>query len=153
MLPRTLPGPAGDIAVVVGRVLIGVVLIAHGWQKFFHTGIGGTAAGFAKIGIPLPTVAAGYAAAVEMVGGALLLLGAFTAVVGVLVTLDMLGAAMFVHIPKGQGIFVGTNGWELVGVIAAGALILAAFGAGRFSVDGFLAARHGEALHHSKPRT
>jgi putative oxidoreductase len=150
MLPRTLPGPAGDIVILIGRVLLGVVLIAHGWQKLFDSGISGTARQFAGVGIPLPTVAAVFAATVEVLGGALLLLGAFTAVVGVLVVLDMLGAAVFVHIPKGEGIFVKTNGWELVGVIAAGALILAGFGAGRFSVDGFLAVRRSGVVHHGK---
>ena len=69
------------------------------------------------------------------------ILGAFTTVVGALVAVDMAGAALFVHIPKGEGIFVKTNGWELVGVIAAGALLLAAYGAGRWSVDALLAGR------------
>lgn len=149
MLPRTLPPVVGDVAVVLARVLLGVVLIAHGWQKYFETGISGTAAGFEKIGIPLPTVSAIFAGTVELLGGTLLILGAFSAVVGVLVALNMLGAAMFVHIPKGEGIFVKTNGWELVGVIAAGALLLAAYGAGRYSVDGLLAQRT-SARHDAK---
>lgn len=140
-----LPGTVGDIVIVVARVLLGVVLMAHGWQKYFDSGIAGTAAGMEKLGIPLPTVSAAFAATVELVGGALLLLGAFTAVVGVLVAVDMLGATLFVHIPKGEGIFVKDNGWELVGVIAAGALLLAAYGAGRFSLDHALAARKAHA--------
>lgn len=141
MLPRTLPPVVGDVAIVIARLLLGAVLIAHGAQKFFDTGITGTAAGFAKLGIPLPTVSAVFAATVELAGGALLILGAFTAVIGVLVAVDMAGAALFVHLTKGEGIFVKTNGWELVGVIAAGALLLAAYGAGRWSVDALLAGR------------
>ncbi|WP_219413265.1 hypothetical protein [Pseudonocardia nigra] len=39
-----------------------------------------------------------------------------TAVVGLLVALNMLGAALFVHV--GAGVFVADGGWELVGVIA-----------------------------------
>jgi putative oxidoreductase len=123
----------------VARLLLGVVLIAHGWQKVFTWGLGGTAQAFAGMGIPLPAVSAGFAAIVELVGGALLVLGAGTAVVGVLVVLNMLGAALLVHV--GNGIMAGDGGWELVGVIGALALVLAAVGAGRFSVDHALAGR------------
>jgi len=69
----------------------------------------------------------------------LILVGAATAVVGVLVVLDMLGAALIVHV--GNGVMVTDGGWELVGVIGAAALVLAAVGAGRYSVDHALASR------------
>ena len=58
---------------------------------------------------------------------------------GVLVVLDMVGAFVLVHI--GNGVFVTDNGFELVGVIAAAALLLVAAGPGRFSVDHALAGR------------
>ena len=45
----------------------------------------------------------------------------------------MVGAAVFVHIPNGM--FVASGGWELVGVIAAVLLALAAAGSGRYGVD------------------
>jgi putative oxidoreductase len=124
---------------LVARVIVGVVLIAHGWQKFFTYGIGGTIQGFEGMGVPVSAVSAVYAAVVELVGGALLVAGAATALVGVLVVLDMLGAALLVHI--GNGVFVSEGGWELVGVIGAAALALAAVGAGRYSVDHALGGR------------
>ncbi|HET9117035.1 MAG TPA: DoxX family protein [Pseudonocardiaceae bacterium] len=43
-------------------------------------------------GVPLPTASAAFAGIIELVGGALLILGAATAVVGVLMALEMLGA-------------------------------------------------------------
>ena len=135
----TVPPPARDALLLVGRVLLGIVLIAHGWQKFAQYGIAGTAAGFAKMGVPLPAVSAVYAAVVELVGGLALLAGAGTVVVGLLVVLDMLGAFVFVHV--GNGVFVQSNGFELVWVIAAAALLLVAVGAGRFSVDHVLLSR------------
>jgi putative oxidoreductase len=134
----TVPQTARDVLLLVGRVLLGV-LIAHGWQKFAQYGLGGTAAAFTKMGVPLPPVSAGYAAVVETVGGLALLVGAATVVAGVLVVLDMLGAFVFVH--AGNGVFVQGNGFELVWVIAAAALLLVAVGAGRFSVDHVLAGR------------
>ena len=132
MLP-SLPPAARDAALLVARVIVGVVLIAHGWQKFATWGIGGTTQAFTGMGVPLPAVSAVYAAVVELVGGALLVAGAATALVGVLVVLDMLGAALLVHI--GNGVLASDGGWELVGVIGAAALVFAAVGAGRYSVD------------------
>ncbi|WP_232666314.1 DoxX family protein [Pseudonocardia sp. TRM90224] len=141
---RALPSSVRDIALLVARLVLGVVLIAHGWQKFVTNGIGGTSQAFEGMGVPMPGVSATFAAVVELVGGALLIAGAATALVGVLVVLDMVGAAVIVHLPN--GVFASDGGWELVGVIAAGALALAATGAGRFSVDGALGARRPETV-------
>lgn len=147
---RTLPSSVRDAALLVARLLLGVVLIAHGSQKVFTWGIGGTAQAFEGMGVPLAPVSAVFSALVELVGGVLLLVGAATAVVGVLVVLNMLGAALIVH--AANGIMVSNGGWELVGVIAAAALVLAAVGAGRYSVDHAIAGRRtparSERSHH-----
>jgi putative oxidoreductase len=135
----TLPQTARDALMLVARIALGVVLIAHGWQKFAEYGIGGTAASFGKMGVPLPAVSAVFAAVVELIGGLALLAGAATVVAGLLVVLDMLGAFVLVHI--GNGVFVTDNGFELVVVIAAAALLLVAAGPGRYSVDHALAGR------------
>ena len=136
---RTLPPSVRDAALLVARLLLGVVLIAHGWSKVVTNGLGATTQGFAQMGVPLPPVSAAYTGIVELVGGALILVGAATALVGVLVVLDMLGAALLVHI--GNGVMASDGGWELVGVIGALALVLAAVGAGRYSVDHAIAGR------------
>lgn len=135
----TLPQTARDALMLVARIVLGVVLIAHGWQKFAQYGIGGVSASFEKMGVPLPAVSAVFAAVVELIGGLALLAGAATVVAGLLVVLDMLGAFVLVHI--GNGVFVTDNGFELVGVIAAAALLLVAAGPGRYSVDHALAGR------------
>jgi putative oxidoreductase len=135
----TLPPSVRDAVLLVARLLLGVVLIAHGWDKVVSNGIGATAEAFAGMGVPLAPVSAAFAGIVELVGGALILAGAATALVGVLVALDMLGAALLVHV--GNGIIASDGGWELVGMIGALALVLAAVGAGRYSVDHALAGR------------
>jgi putative oxidoreductase len=136
---RPLPSPFNDLAQLLARVVLAAVLIAHGWQKFVTNGLGQTAGSFEKMGIPLPPASATFTAVVELFGGTLLLLGAATTLVALLVVLIMLGAGVMVHI--GNGVFVSEGGWELVGVIAAAALLLAASGAGRFSVDHALRTR------------
>ena len=129
-------GPARDLALLLARVALGAVLIAHGWQKATN-GFGATADGFGQMGIPLPEVAAGFAIGVELLGGALLVLGLLTPVVGLLVLANMAGAWWFAH--RDAGLFVTEGGGELVLVIGVLGLALAAVGAGRLSVDHALA--------------
>lgn len=133
------PAAWRDIALLLARVVLGVVLVAHGWQKVNEWGMDGTAASFDKMGVPAPTLSAWFAAAVELVGGVLLILGALTPIVALLVVANMAGAFWFVH--KDGGVFAAKGGWELVAVIAAAALALAGAGAGRLSVDGLLGRR------------
>ena len=140
---RCLPGPARDVALLLARLVLGVVLVAHGWQKLVTNGIAATIEGFGGMGVPAAPVSAVFATAVELLGGVLLVAGAATALVGVLVALEMLGAALLVHI--GEGVFVKNGGWELVGVIGAAALALAAVGAGRFSLDHAVSVRRRQA--------
>jgi len=135
----TVPPALADITYLVGRVLLGVILIAHGWQKLVANGISGTSAFFDQSGVPMPTVSAWFAAIVELVGGVALVLGVAVPVVAALVVLDMLGAYLFVH--AGKGLFIEKGGFELVGLIAAGCLLLLAVGGGRYSIDHVLLSR------------
>ena len=128
-----------DITLLIGRVALGVVLIAHGWQKFFTYGISGATASFEQMGIPLAGAAAVFAALVELVGGILLIIGFAVPLVGLLVAVDMIGALLFVHAPN--GVFVGEGGYELVLVIAALGVVFAGVGAGGYAVDRLLAGK------------
>jgi putative oxidoreductase len=129
----TAPPVAQDVVLLVARVLVGVVLLAHGVPKLTD-GLGATADGFATMGIPLPQAAAAFAIAAEVGGAVLLIAGALTPVAGVLVAAQMAGAFWFAH--RGLQPLVGEGGWELVGVIGALALVLAVVGPGRFAIDG-----------------
>lgn len=128
-----------DVVLLVTRIAVGGVFLAHGWQKLTEWGLDGTAASFDQMGVPLPTASAWFAAFVELAGGAALIAGLAVPVVGVLLALDMLGAFLLVH--AGNGVFVGGNGYELVLTLGAAALLFAALGAGRFSLDRLLAPR------------
>ena len=72
--PLTRPVHASrDLILLIARVGLGVVFIAHGWQKYRTNGIDGTATGFDQMGVPAPTLSAYYATAVELIGGAALI--------------------------------------------------------------------------------
>lgn len=131
--------PVRDVVLLLSRVLLGVVLVAHGWDKLVGTGLAATGDGFAAMNVPAPQVSAAAAGAVELVGGLLLMLGLLTPLAGVLVALVMAGAFAMVH--AGAGVFVADGGWELVAVIGLAALTFAAVGPGRFSLDHLLTSR------------
>ena len=136
-----LPTALADVALLIGRVLLGVLFIAHGWQKLFTNGIDGTAAFFGQMGVPMPTLAAWGAGLVELGGGAALVLGLLTPLAALALLLDMIGAYAFVH--AGKGLFIEQGGFELVGALGAGCLLLIATGPGRYSVDSRLFTRRG----------
>jgi putative oxidoreductase len=129
-----------DLALLVSRVALGVILLAHGWQKLNEYTLTGTAASFDQMGVPAPAAAATFATAVELVGGAALILGLLTPVVALLNTANLLGALVLVH--AGNGIFVENGGYELVLALAAGLVVIAMLGAGKLSVDGLLGRRY-----------
>jgi len=134
-----LPPALRDLLALGARLLLGVVLMAHGYQKLVGQGLGATSAGFARLGVPVPGASATFAACVETFGGLLLVAGLLTPVVGALVAFVMLGAGWFAG--HWFGGITGDDGWELVGVIMAGALMLAATGPGRLSLDHVIARR------------
>ncbi|MFJ2032775.1 DoxX family protein [Streptosporangium sp. NPDC087985] len=130
-----------DLAALIVRLVLGVVFIAHGWQKLGAGGINGTAATFTSMGVPLPRLAAVFAIVIELGGGILLILGLLTPLVALLIVANMLGAFFSVH--AGKGVFVSEGGFELVAALGSAALLLAAGGAGRISLDRLIFGRRG----------
>lgn len=127
-----------DATILLARLVVGGLFIAHGAQKFFQWGIGGTATSFAQMGIPLPGVSAWTAALIETAGGLALVLGVALPVAGVLLALDMLGALFLYHLP--HGVFVTAGGFEYVLVLVVIALVLGSHG-GALSLDRVLSKR------------
>jgi len=139
---RPLSAPASDIALVIARVIFAVVMFAHGYQKVFVDGLGRTTEGFERMAIPLAIVSASFVAVMEVVGALLVLCGALTTAVCALYLVEFIGAIVFVH---GQnGLFIKAGGAEYVLVICAFALVLAATGPGRYSIDRWLRLRQAQ---------
>lgn len=130
-----------DLGLLIARVGLGIIFIAHGWQKFFTYKISGTQASFEAMGAPLPKVSAIVAASVELGGGILLVAGLLTPLVGALLFLNMVGAFFIAH--AGNGIFVSEGGYELVLALGVGSLLIATIGAGRISIDGLIGKGNG----------
>ena len=114
------------------RVALGIVMVAHGAQKLFTFGHAGIAQGFGQMGMPLPQVAAAVIIAVEFLGGLMMLAGLLTRYVGAAFGFAMIVASVMVHLPNG---FFLPTGYEFTLMLAAAAFGLALTGPGKYSVD------------------
>ncbi|MCP9966222.1 MULTISPECIES: DoxX family protein [Actinomadura] len=137
--------PLYDVVAVLARLGVGVVFMAHGWQKI-EAGVTATSRTFDTLGVPLPTAAAVYSAFVELLGGAALIAGLGLPVTGALLFIDMAGAFVFVHADQGLFMVDGTtvqNGYELVLALGMASLVFAAGGGGRLTLDQWVIGRRG----------
>lgn len=118
------------------RLVLAVVFVAHGWQKVYEWTIDGTTDRFVEWDIPFPEVSAPTVAVLELVGGGLLGLGVFTRLMAAALSGAMIGALALVHVENGP--FVADGGFELVLVLAGGCLAIMLAGPGRIRVDRLL---------------
>ena len=123
-------------ATVAGRLLLALIFITSGWSKL--TGIAGTAAYIASAGLPAPEVLAVLAGALEVGAGLALVIGfkarsaalalaAFTAVATV-------AFHAYWSVPADQQYVQQLMFMKNLSIIG-GLLIMAAVGAGSFSLD------------------
>lgn len=118
-----------DLALLLLRVVLGIIMVYHGWPKV--TNLGGTIEGMSGMGIPAPALAASFAMVAEFFGGLLILAGVFTDIAGVMFAIDMLGAITFVHAKNGFAVHEGGVEWPLA--LLAMALAIALAGPGRYA--------------------
>lgn len=121
------------IGLLIGRVVLGVVFIAHGWQKWSGNGMEATAQGFEGLGIPAPTLSAYFTVIAELAGGAMLIVGALLPLAGIALAGIMLGAMYFVHLDG--GFFSRDGGYEYVLTLAAVSIAIGFSGGGALALD------------------
>lgn len=130
-----------DIGLLLIRLALGAVFVAHGLQKFFPAqfGGGGGIEGFTKmltdLDVPQPQVMAYITAACELGGGALVVLGLFTRIGALAIVGVMTVAFVKVHMRNG---FFAPAGFEYVMVLGAAALALVVAGAGSMGADAMI---------------
>ena len=124
---------AYEVAVLLLRIVLGLTMAAHGYNKFFGSGgIAGTAGWFDSIGMRPGAFHARVAASTEVAAGLALAVGLFTPVAAAGFVALMLVAAWTVH--RQNGFFIVKDGWEYNLVLAAAAVAVAA-APGRLSLD------------------
>jgi putative oxidoreductase len=134
--------------------------MAHGAQKLFGVwggaGPGGTAEFFTQIGLTPAYPLALVVGVVELIGGLMLAIGAFTVVASLVLLVNMAIAVWKVHLPHGfflnwaltpnQG-----HGYEYNLVVIAALVTVMLTGAGALSLDG-RRARSAEAEAYGRAR-
>lgn len=145
LLARLLATRAPAATLLI-RLMVGGVFLSEGIQKFlFPAEVG--AGRFAKIGIPAPEVMAPFVGVVEVVFGALLLLGLLTRLATVPLIINMLVALATTKVP----ILLASGFWKMAHdsrtdfSMLLGALFLLWVGAGPRSLDAWLMRRRGDA--------
>jgi putative oxidoreductase len=120
------------------RVISGCIFVAHGAQKAFTMGIPAIVGGFTQMGVPMPEITAPLIAYLEVVGGALLILGLLTRPMAFLLACDMAGAILFVHLQAG---FFLPMGYEFALLLMLLLVALLLTGPGPWSIDEAIARR------------
>ena len=123
-----------NLALLLVRVVVGVTLAAHGYNKFFGGGrIAGTARWFDGIGMRPGRIHAVVAATGEIAAGGALAAGLLTSFAAAGCVGLMAVAFWVAH--RGKGLFVFADGWEYTVVLAAVAVAIAMIGPGDWSLD------------------
>jgi len=126
----------GDLAAVLLRGIVGLTMLAHGWNHLFGGGkLPGVARWFASLGFRKARLQALLASYGELLYGVLLLAGLLTpfACAGVVGTMAV--AFWANHRPNGYFIFRKGEGYEYVLALAVVAAAIGALGPGRWSLD------------------
>jgi putative oxidoreductase len=133
-------GTTLSAGLLAARLVIGVMMMAHGAQKLFGWfgghGLNGTAGFFESLGFRPARVFVAAAALTELGSGLLVALGFLGPVGPALMLTVMIVAAGSVHWKN--GVFAASNGIEVPLLYSAGAVTLALTGPGLISLDALL---------------
>ena len=118
------------------RVAVGIVMIAHGYNHIFRGGkIKGTAGWFESLGMKPGILHAWLASLTELGAGAMLILGFLTPLAAGGVVGVMLVALITNHLKNGFFIFRPGEGYEYVLTLLLTGLAIGGIGAGKWSID------------------
>lgn len=113
------------------RIVVGLVFVMHGGQKLFVKGLPGIAGFLGQVGIHPAAFWAAVLTFAELMGGLALILGAFTRLAALALTVTMIVAITAVLAPK--GFFL--PGYEFAMTLLGGCVALLLTGPGRYAVD------------------
>ncbi len=121
-----------DLGLLIMRLVLGTIFIAHGGQKLFTMGLDGVAGGFGQMGVPMASVMGPLVAFLEFFGGFAIIGGFLTRLVSLGLASTMIGAITLVHAKNG---FFNPGGIEFPLSLLGTAIVLAITGAGSYSLD------------------
>jgi len=120
-------GDAPAYGAALLRVSLGVMWVAHALLKLLVFTLPGTAAYFASVGLPGPLAYPVFA--VELLGGAALVLGIYARQVA-LALVPIMAVAAWVHFPNGWAHTSPNGGWEYPVFLVIASVVLWLLGDG-----------------------
>ena len=127
-----------NIGLMVLRLVVGAIFVAHGGQKIFVFGFDGVAGAFGQMGIPMAGIVGPFVALVELFGGLALISGLLTRLASFGLLSTMVVAILQVHMKNG---FFNPGGIEFPLSLLGSTLLLAITGAGAWSIDAMIGGR------------
>jgi len=121
-----------DIGLMLARIITGALLMLHGWSRW-QDGLPKQTTILTDLGVPYPEVFAWGTVIFELVGGALLVFGLATPIVGLVMVVQqamLIGYAKFSHGP-----YLSDGGYEYDAALGALGLLFMVLGSGRAGVD------------------
>jgi putative oxidoreductase len=101
---------ASDLAYLLLRVTVGLMVIPHGWVKVAGPGVAGVATYLDKLHIEPATPFAVIIMFTETIGGLLVAIGLFTRPMAALLVIEFIVLLVVVHVPRG---YMAQGGIEL----------------------------------------
>ncbi len=129
----TLLSGFSDYYLVIARLVIGAVFLAHGWPKLRNLPM--TWQNFSMMGFKPGMFWGTIVALIEVFGGLAIILGLGVQPAAFLLAINMIVAALWKK-SRGQKL---VGGFELDLALFSALLILAGVGAGAYSLDNYLA--------------
>jgi putative oxidoreductase len=125
-----------NFGMLVLRLVFGLFLAYHGYNKFFGGGrLPGTARWFASIGFRQPKLQALMAASTEVGAGVLFAAGLLTPLAAAGIIGVMTVAIVSSHWKVGFWVYLPNQGWEYCASIAVAAFAVGTIGPGEWSLD------------------
>jgi putative oxidoreductase len=134
----SLPAPLSKVALLAVRVIVGIIIAAHGWQTLTAIGPANFGQDFlAPNGVPFPIFMGYVVTFIVVIGGTLLIVGLLSRLAALLLTIwfTLLIAIFMVNMHVGLLSSTSGVGAEFPLALLAGFLAILSAGPGRLSLD------------------
>ena len=121
-----------DIALMLSRIVMGVIMVTHGWHRWQNEGITAEANILEHAGIPNPGLMVWLLIGFEVIGGIFLIFGLATPAIGLGLMVLNIGIILTLRL---HNFYVHESGWEYNAVMTIVGLVLMTHGAGRMGLD------------------
>ena len=120
------------ITLMLARIVMGLIMVTHGWHRWQNEGIAAEAGILEQAGIPNPGLMVWLLIGFEVIGGIFLILGLATPAIGLGLMVLNIGIILTL---RSHTFYVHNSGWEYNAVMTIVGLVLMTHGAGRIGLD------------------